>query len=962
MLNIFRNININIIWEELIGLSFRNFGKEILTSSVLLILLTLGYVIDIPLFAIKSVELLKCLWGRKKNNKKVSNQKNNRGKTKRKTSDLWWNEKCERVVRIRKAKWLSLQYKFTREEFFEYKKVETQTKVILREEKKKAFLEFCETLNRNSKSSYVFNKIKQFNNKFSKPPSYEGNIEIIQSMKECIEDICSTDIKFNYPKMKLIHQNNHFLELPFGLSELTVALCVCVSNVNKNSAPGYDKINYKIIDSLPEFVKRTLLDIYNDVMYTGSFPEEWREYLCVFISKANNKVRPISMSSCLLKLFEKMINERLVWWLEHNQIINGSQYGFRMNRSSTDSLALLVTEIGKQFYKKSHLAALFLDIKGVYDNVLPEVLINKLIELKIPNSIIFFIYNLVSERHVHFINCPGNISRPTCKGLPQGSVLSPTLFTIYINSIDKHLIPEVKILKFADDIALYSADLQVEVSLNNLEKQVRRLSEVLSVKNLMLAPEKCKLVIFNRVNLKTDNYYIKIANSNIKASPYTKFLGMVLDKRLNWKSHINYITKKCEIPIRILNCIRRTWWGAAPLTMITLYNTMIRSRIEYGGFLISPCKENLFYKLEKIQLKCMRLAMGYRTSTPINIITSESKVPLIKYRFELLCYKFLLRCLARENLSMLNCLEETNNLSEHFIYENNFDKVTLVLKFEEVKSYENFIHKSSTPICYQLDFKYQFNNVKVDLLSGESIKEASDAEKKFQKIFQDRKSSNIFIFTDGSKTETDPNNQRVGMASWSSNENFIAKYKLFDLTSSFSAEATAISFIVEKIVSSDLDNFIIFSDSKSVLNVLQNIRKIKHQPQIIQEINQMLFIAKKKNKNVELVWIPSHRNICGNDKADELAKKAAREGPFLEKKLTYSDIFTIFKKKCFKENENSLITRANEQNKGTFFFQQYHIPSRRPWFYKSNMSRKSIVNFNRLRSGHNSLKSSLFRF
>jgi len=124
----------------------------------------------------------------------------------------------------------------------------------------------------------------------------------------------------------------------------------------------------------------------------------------------------------------------------------------------------------------------------------------------------------------------------------------------------------------------------------------------------------------------------------------------------------------------------------------------------------------------------------------------------------------------------------------------------------------------------------------VDVHSGESIKEASDAEKKFQKIFQDRESNNIFIFTDGSKTEIDSNNQRVGMASWSSNENFITEYKLFDLTSSFSAEA--VLTIVEKIISSDLDNFIIFSDSKSVLNVLQNIRKIKRQPHIIQEINQ----------------------------------------------------------------------------------------------------------------------------
>jgi len=203
-----------------------------------------------------------------------------------------------------------------------------------------------------------------------------------------------------------------------------------------------------------------------------------------------------------------------------------------------------------------------LDIKGVYDNIFSEALINNLVDLKIPSSLIFFIYNLISERHIHFIKCPGNISRPTFKGLPQG--ISPTLFDIYINGIDNLLILEVKILKFANDLALCSASPQVELSLNNLKQQVRILLDALAEKNLMLASEKCKLIIFNKSNLKTDNYYIKVANSNIKASSYAKFLGILLDKGLNCNLHINYITKKCEILVRNLSCIRRMV-GCKPL-------------------------------------------------------------------------------------------------------------------------------------------------------------------------------------------------------------------------------------------------------------------------------------------------------------------------------------------------------------------------------------------------------------
>jgi len=124
---------------------------------------------------------------------------------------------------------------------------------------------------------------------------------------------------------------------------------------------------------------------------------------------------------------------------------------------------------------------------------------------------------------------------------------------------------------------------------------------------------------------------------------------------------------------------------------------------------------------------------------------------------------------------------------------------------------------------------------------------------KFQKIFQDKESRNIFIFTNGSKTEVNSTNHKMGIASWSSNENFISEYKLFDLTTSFSAEAIAILTTVKKIVSSELNNFIIFLDYKSVLNVLQNVRKIKCQSHIIQKINQLLFIAREKNKNIDCV-------------------------------------------------------------------------------------------------------------
>lgn len=111
-----------------------------------------------------------------------------------------------------------------------------------------------------------------------------------------------------------------------------------------------------------------------------------------------------------------------------------------------------------------------------------------------------------------------------------------------------------------------------------------------------------------------------------------------------------------------------------------------------------------------------------------------------------------------------------------------------------------------------------------------------------------------------------------------------------------------------------------------------------------------------------MIWILSHKKILGNEKADELAKRSAQEGLLLEREVPYSDIVNIFKARCTKENEKFPQQKARVQNKGTFFFKNYWKHSSRPWFFYPNFNRKAIVTINRLRSGHNSLKISLFRF
>lgn len=186
-----------------------------------------------------------------------------------------------------------------------------------------------------------------------------------------------------------------FMDQPFSHEKLDWAL----QSLNVKSSPGIDRVDYHIIKKLPPIGKSALLKIYNQLYENYLFPNEWKDYIVFFIPKqGKNSFRPISLSSCLGKTMERMINNRLYWWLEFNNLIPISQFGFRKQKSCADNLFILHTNLllgGKKRYSNA-----FLDVKSAYDHVLPDLLIAKLRDLSISPQARTFIYNVASFRRV----------------------------------------------------------------------------------------------------------------------------------------------------------------------------------------------------------------------------------------------------------------------------------------------------------------------------------------------------------------------------------------------------------------------------------------------------------------------------------------------------------------------------------------------------------------------------------
>lgn len=137
-------------------------------------------------------------------------------------------------------------------------------------------------------------------------------------------------------------------------------------------------------------------------MFTScTYPSEWKSFLVCFIPKSSSdKMRPISLASCTHKILERLLCNRLNWWVEYHKVIRDSQFGFRRKRACSDNIAILYTNIIKAFKSRKSVTALFLDIQAAYDNVLPNILINKLMKLGIPPKSLCFINHIVASRQL----------------------------------------------------------------------------------------------------------------------------------------------------------------------------------------------------------------------------------------------------------------------------------------------------------------------------------------------------------------------------------------------------------------------------------------------------------------------------------------------------------------------------------------------------------------------------------
>lgn len=208
---------------------------------------------------------------------------------------------------------------------------------------------------------------------------------------------------------------------------------------------------------LPIKYKLLLLDIFNEIYRLNCYPEDWSKSFVIFINKQNNRgVRPISLCASLCKVFESLVKIRLQCFCEYNNVLSAKQSGFRRGRSYMDNLSEFGLSTNSALSRKRDTMAAFLDVQRANDNVRSDILLDKLARIGFSSGLVSFIRFSTHSRRI-YAEALGDEFRFGYKGVPQGGVLSPLLYLIYVKDIATNIPKSASVSQFADDIDVYSS-------------------------------------------------------------------------------------------------------------------------------------------------------------------------------------------------------------------------------------------------------------------------------------------------------------------------------------------------------------------------------------------------------------------------------------------------------------------------------------------------------------------------
>ena len=798
----------------------------------------------------------------------------------RRTPVPWWTKECADAIRARKRAFRKFDRRSTTENLIAFKKARAFARRTIREAKAVSWRTYVSSLNRFTPTTQIWTRIKRIAGRFSSVPLPVLRVnntdvthpsDVAEEIGRALCERCrgeNTDHRVRLQTAAVDFSTDERMSYnePFTMAELESA----ISSL-RSVSEGPDAVHNDMLQHLPAVALEALLAIFNSLWETGTYPETWREATVIPVLKAGKSgldplhYRPISLTSSLSKLMEKMVNVRLSWFLEHHNVFTNAQCGFRKHRSPVDHILALDTEVRACFTERKHLGAVFFDIEAAYDTVLRPSILRKLFKYGIRGRIGLFIKNFLSGRKFR-VRVGNHLSSVFIQqnGVPQGGVLSVALFAVAINDIGDELPRAVGRSLFVDDLAVWYSASSARHTARQLQLAVTRLEKWSKENGLRFSTAKTVAVHFCRRRCSDPHLGIRLYGETIPTQPVAKFLGVLFDRRLTYKEHLKTLRERCFSSLNVLRCVARTSYGADRGTLLLLYRLIVRSKLDYACFVYDCSSESTKRLLDTVHHASLRVVTGAFRTSPSSSLLAEVHEPPLHLRRQMLGMRYALKLRQLPthptydyvfSRGILSLFDGRSQRSAPFCTRIRDLFASSGLPLRGVRR----LHVASSPPWEQT--RPVIDLSLADVKKGDILPyEAQSRAMEHIATYQGR----TLVFTDGSKTK-----DGVGCA-------FVAgpatrSFSLPGNTSVFSSELVAIAKALCFIEVSDEDMHLILTDSLSSLLAL---RTFNPGNPLVQDILSLLASLDQIGKSVQFCWIPSHVGIKGNELADAAARRA----------------------------------------------------------------------------------------
>lgn len=651
-------------------------------------------------------------------------------------SSPWFTDDVKSVIRLKDLAWSKARATGNSADWLEFRKLRNICVRTIRTAKSGFYLAFLQNTQGNTATFWKTVKSLQSTSSSALPTQISGINGITSSQLELCEAFNQHFISAGHLFDRL-HTNvnspaigpSPHVKGPPPVPSIPACFSfrtISVHEVRKallkldiKKSKGEDEIAPFFLRLSAHLIAAPIAHIFNLTFISGEIPAIWKTAQVLPLFKSGdhtdlNNYRPISKLCCLAKVLETLANHQLRAFLDSHNILQSNQSGFRPGHSTVTATSLVVNDILNDLDTRQHCAALFIDLSKAFDTVDHDILLTKLSHIGLDGpSIRWFTSYLTGRKQAVVASNVKSSSLFINKGVPQGSVLGPVLFTLYINNIFFPSGPN-KIHYYADDTILYCSGSTLAQAVTGLQTVFDSFQLSLSDLKLVLNSQKTKWMLFSRTHSISDNLSIcTLQGEKIDSVLSYKYLGIWLDTKLSYQSHIDHLIKKLR---RIIGFLYRNKACFSFHSRKTIVQSLLLSVLDYGDIVYMHASSSTLKLLDAVYHSALRFVTGDGFLTHHCTLYENVGWTSLSTRRELHCLTFIYKALLGELPSYLSLLISRNSINYQTRSQSYIRLFVPRVRTEQGKTAFSFYAPSKWNLLQ--------NNLKLDeLISLESFKQ-----------------------------------------------------------------------------------------------------------------------------------------------------------------------------------------------------------------------------------------------